>query len=169
MIGGNNIVNAIYNAASINNGTHEQNIYFNNVTYGYFIDGKITNRTTGPDEHYVILGAENSQSGTILYEDERENNQIVAVVVAEATLDNPFIYVNSTTDRTDIYGNITYTINSTQNPNGTFAPRYYIMYAMHNEDNYYTFDTAFDLFEVIPITDLVLKKDGIVEGELVHG
>ncbi len=95
------------------------------MTYGYFINGKITNRTTGPDEHYAILGAENSQSGTILYEDERENNQIVAVVVAEATLDNPFIYANSTTDRTDIYGNITYTINSTQNPNGTFALGYY--------------------------------------------
>ncbi|MCQ2971931.1 MAG: hypothetical protein MJ209_01350 [archaeon] len=27
LIGGNNIANAIYNGASINNGTHEQNIY----------------------------------------------------------------------------------------------------------------------------------------------
>ena len=54
------------------------------------------------------------------------------------------------------------------NPNGTFALGYYAMVAIHNADDYYTYTYEYDLFEIIPITDLVLKKDGVIDGDVVH-
>ncbi len=78
LIGGNNILNGIYNNKDVNN---------------ILIDG------TNP-----VLGAENSNDGALLYQDQREYNQKVNAL----TYNNNNILTN-TTLTTDIYGTVTYT------------------------------------------------------------
>lgn len=171
LIGGNNIANAIYNANPtthiIDGKVYEDSIEFINVTYGFYINGEEVNHTTGDNEHWAIIGAEQSQQGTILYQDDRENNQNVTIIIAAIDEQGNYeIIFNSTNAshqiRTDIYGNISYTINK------TLEPGLYAFSAVHEEDNYYTSTYNYTAMQVIPITDLVLNKTGEINNGVVY-
>ena len=101
LYGGDNILNAIYNSGDSSQIT---------------VDG-VT----------VVDGAENSQGGTIVYQDTREYNQVINIsvydVLKESTID-----VNGLTD---IYGKFTI-------PYEFKDDEWYIISANHPEDNYYT-------------------------------
>ena len=59
---------------------YDANIEFVNVRYGYYINGTETTHVTGENEHWAIIGAEQSKNGTLLYQDARENNQNIEIL-----------------------------------------------------------------------------------------
>ena len=184
LVGGNNIANAIYNTASMDE------IFFYNVSY---ISSK-GQKLTSNDEIHPVNGAEKSKNGSLLYQDSREDNQLVNIIIfrdnsisaSDYNLNSikPFDYNgNSASDKdsfvnilssisdgdvifnktlnTGILGNISINL-SKDNP---IMPGKYILYAQHLEDDYYKEIDTVNQFEVIPLVDIgvdiVSSKDTV--------
>ena len=171
LIGGNNIANAIYNTVSMNQ------IYFYNISY---ISSK-GEKHTGNDEIHPVDGAQNSNDGSLLYQDDREDNQLVNVIIYKY-LDNEddeypilsfdladggFSSLNSIDDesisnviilnqtfRTGILGDIAF--NLSDYIDGPLETGKYLIYAEHYEDDYYKEIDEANEFEIIPIVDLAI-------------
>ena len=143
LVGGDNLINAIYNAQST------MYVTFNNVTY-------ITKRygliTTGMGVKPVD-GAENSMEGTLVYQDSREDYQIINLTV---TGPNGLVYPN-TALRTDIYGNVSVTL-----PKG-LAPGWYNVLSEHPEDNLYKYINNASLFLISDVDIGVTKTSNLDE------
>ena len=142
-IGGNNIANAIYNTAST------EDIYFYNVQY----ESSRGVHTTGENEIHPVLGAENSKNGTLLYQDDREDNQLVEVVVLDNSTGS--IILNESF-KTGILGNITFNLSSKYDE--SLNPGIYSVHAMHVEDPYYKEISNLDDFEIVALVDLSIDK-----------
>ena len=115
-IGGDNILNAIYNKKS------NTDIYLKNVTYAHSKHGNITS----PDDDFYnpVNGATRN---TTLYQDDREDYQLINLTITN-NADNNVEYHNSTL-YTDIYGNVTLIFNE-----GYFKKGVYTVFAEHPED-----------------------------------
>lgn len=142
-IGGNNIANAIYNTAST------EDIYFYNVQY----ESSRGVHTTGENEIHPVLGAENSKNGTLLYQDDREDNQLVEVVVLDNSTGSAIL---NESFKTGILGNITFNLSSKYDE--TLNPGRYSVHAMHVEDPYYKEISNLDDFEIVALVDLSIDK-----------
>ena len=157
LIGGNNIANAIYNTAST------KDIYFYNVSY---ISSKGP-KFTGEDEVHPVVGAENSKNGTLLYQDDREDNQLVNVVVYRNTdsYDGSLGSSSNSIDAQDILVNNTFTtgilgdieFNMSDFVDLPLDIGNYIILAKHFEDDYYKEIDESNEFNVIPIVDLAIN------------
>lgn len=141
--GGDNIVNAIFNTGDLDK------IYFSNITYEAYINGALTNHSTSINEVNPINGAENSNNGALLYQDSRENAQIINVTLINQ--DTGKVILDNIASITDIYGNIGTILSN-------LSPGNYNVTVTHNEDNYYTYISNSTLFTIeegtIPTTDL---------------
>ena len=129
LIGGDNLINGIYN-------THGPDAFkLNNVTYEFYNGNNVVNRTTGVDE-VPVDGWENSNNGTYVYQDDRENNQIINITIKNSN--STIVY--ETSGRSDITGNVYF-----ETPNNLPVGDY-IIDAVHkngspyhpNRDYYYT-------------------------------
>ena len=144
MIGGDNIINAIHNAEDPNQ------IYLYNVTYYHSTTN--TTRTTSQEEIHPRDGVENSEGGKYIYQDDREDLQVINVVVTRDS-DNKVI-LNTTGDdlRTGLYGNVTVTLDPI-----LFAGNYTI-FAEHPDDENYTAISNTTHFEILPHVDVSVTK-----------
>ena len=170
LIGGNNIANAIYNTAST------QDIYFYNVSY---ISSK-GSRITGEDEIHPVVGAQNSNDGSILYQDDREDNQLVNVVIYKASETGEKNTLGSSQSHNGAYSSESINVKGNLNEiilNKTFVTGilgdininmsdyidepleagHYIVFAKHFEDDYYKEIEAENEFNIIPIVDLAIN------------
>ena len=170
LIGGNNIANAIYNTAST------QDIYFYNVSY---ISSK-GSRVTGEDEIHPVVGAQNSNDGSILYQDDREDNQLVNVVIykASGTDDKKSLLSSQAyngakySESLDVEGDLNEIIlnktfvtgilgdiglNVSDYIDEPLKSGHYFVLAKHFEDDYYKEIEAEDEFNIIPIVDLAIN------------
>ena len=160
LIGGNNIANAIYNTASIGD------IYFYNVSY---ISSK-GSKVTGEDEIHPVNGAQNSNDGSLLYQDDREDNQLVNIVIYksaenhknELSISAPSFNEGGSKDivlnktfTTGILGDIKF--NLSDYIDEPLETGNYIVYAKHFEDDYYKEIDGNNEFEIIPIVDLAIN------------
>ena len=161
LIGGNNIANAIYNTAST------KDIYFYNVSYVSSKGPKFT----GEDEIHPVNGAQNSNDGSLLYQDDPEDNQLVNVLIfknpqgtdgnklASSSYDDygdisDNLLVNNTFV-TGILGDIQFNMSDfTSLPLETGN---YIVLAKHFEDDYYKEIDENNEFDIIPIVDLAIN------------
>lgn len=160
LIGGNNIANAIYNSASIDE------IYFYNVSY---ISSK-GQKITGNDEIHPVEGAEKSNNGSLLYQDDREDNQLVNVIIYKDDAGNSRLFMSSSslnigeendfddqiilnkTFTTGILGDIEFNLSDYLDE--PFETGKYHLYAKHFEDDYYKAIDETNEFDIIPILDL---------------
>lgn len=140
--GGNNIANAIYNLGNV------EDIYFYNVTYMTNINGVVQNKTTTDKEIHPVLGAENSENGALLYQDSRENCQIIDVVVKNIETGEEIYEQNHFI--TDIYGDINFSLEGLE-------PGKYIIKVNHYEDFFYKSISNETLFEVLNLVDLEIN------------
>ena len=168
LIGGNNIANAIYNTAST------EDIYFYNVSYISSKGSKIT----GEDEIHPVIGAQNSDDGRLLYQDDREDNQLVNVIIykdleAEKNSSGPLqsfdsadtIELGKGIDSQPIILNKTFTtgilgdiaLNISYYIDEPLETGHYIVFARHFEDDYYKEIDAENEFDIIPIVDLAIN------------
>ena len=153
-IGGDNIINAIYNTGG------SDDIGFTNVTYPFLtLDGQeiIRNTNDGKDPTEVIrpvIGVENSDNGNLLYQDDLENNQIINVLVKDKNgnlaKDINGRDLNFTGLKSDIYGTVTELIPG-------LAPGKYFVEAAHPEDTYYKEIYNLTILRIGP-TDLEINK-----------
>ena len=153
-IGGDNIINAIYNDGGSND------IGFRNVTYPFLtVDGQeiIRNTNDGKDPTEVIhpvMGVENSDNGNLLYQDDLENNQIINVLVKDKNgnlaKDINGRELNFTGLKSDIWGTVTELIPG-------LAPGKYYVEAAHPEDTYYKEIYNLTILKIGP-TDLEINK-----------
>lgn len=152
-IAGDNLINAIHNDGSPNE------IFFHNLTYEH----STGNKTTTIDEINPRDGVENSENGKWLYQDPREDLQIVYVdivhnetgeVVYRNYDPNLLTYsVNGPNDpRTGLYGNITVYLTG-------LNPGNYTVNALHPEDLLYKEISNSTKFEIIPLADLAIVKE----------
>lgn len=151
-IGGDNIINAIYNDGSC------KNIYFYNVTYEHSsTDGG--KRNSGLTKVNPVESAEKSNNGELIYQDSREDLQIINVTVARedymgllgATEINGDV-IQEFSGRTGLYGNISFTLN------GDLKPGTYNVYASHPDDRLYKGIENTTRFEITPQVDLKVTK-----------
>ena len=137
--GGDNIINAIYNDGSPNN------IFFKNVTY----ELSVNNRTnSGPDLVNPVDGVEKSEGGTLVYQDSREDNQNITIVVTH--MESGKVVIN-VTSKTGILGNLTVSKKG-------LLPGNYSVNVTHIEDGLYKFITNMTYFEILPVADLAVEK-----------
>ncbi|WP_295113878.1 CARDB domain-containing protein [uncultured Methanobrevibacter sp.] len=137
--GGDNIINGIYNAKSVNS------ITFNNVNY-VINDDESSIGITG--ETHPVSGVENSNNGKELYQDSLERYQNI---VLEFINNETGKVVRTVTIKTDAYGN--YTLNVTG-----FAPGNYTVKAYHPEDRNYKYIGDVTTFEILPYVDINITK-----------
>ena len=161
LIGGNNIANAIYNTASMDE------IYFYNVSY---ISSK-GKKVTGNEEVHPVDGAQNSNNGSLLYQDDREDNQLVNVIIYNDLQENGKLAMDSElangigedndfngqiimnkTFTTGILGDIEF--NLSDYIDEPLEPGKYHLYAQHFEDDYYKEINETNEFDIVPILDL---------------
>ncbi|MDO5860983.1 MAG: DUF11 domain-containing protein, partial [Methanobrevibacter sp.] len=144
MVGGDNIINAIHNAEDPNQ------IYLYNVTYYHSTTN--TTRTTSKDEIHPRDGVENSEGGKYLYQDDREDLQVINVVVTYD--DDNKVILNTTGDdlRTGLYGNLTVTLDP------VLLAGNYTIFAEHPDDENYTAISNTTHFEIIPYVDVSVSK-----------
>ena len=152
-IGGDNIINAIYN-----DGSHK-NIFFYNVTYEHSSTsgGK---RNSGLEKVNPVESAEKSNNGELIYQDPREDLQIIDVIVAReedtgllgATEINGEV-IKQFNGRTGLYGNISFTLT------GNLKPGKYNVYASHPDDRLYKGIENITSFEISPQVNLKITKD----------
>ena len=151
LVGGDNIINAIFNDGK------PENMFFHNVTYEH----STGNRTTTDKEIHPVDGAEKSQGGKLLYQDSREDYQNVTLsVVKEKNLNSGLLMAPAgiTGDvildgmyKTGLYGNISILLNNLDSGN-------YSVYAEHPEDRLYKQIDNSTTFEIIPQVDLEITK-----------
>lgn len=167
LIGGNNIANAIYNTASIDE------IYFYNVSY---ISSK-GQKTTGKDEIHPVNGAQNSKNGTLLYQDDREDNQLINVIIFKDSQlgeksEFSFHAINNLEDKnienaisgdiilnetfkTGILGDVAFNLSDFIDQ--PLEAGKYLLYAKHIEDDYYKEIDEENQFDIIPLVDLAIN------------
>ena len=172
LIGGNNIANAIYNTAST------KDIYFYNISY---ISSK-GSKLTGENEIHPVNGAQNSKNGNLLYQDDREDNQLVNVLIYKDSgkKNNANSYNNFSESKNlltssnsifntevsqDIVFNKTFTtgilgdiaFNMSDFIDEPLETGKYILSARHFEDDYYKAIDENNEFEIVPIVDLAIN------------
>ena len=140
-VGGDNIINAIHNTAS-NNQIHFLDVtYWNN--YGQSIN-------TGTTVLEPVNGAELSENGTKVYQDDREFEQLIQLMIQHADGE---VILPMTNLITNIYGNVTVTLTKPLRPGN------YSVYAIHPEDWNYKVIENTSAFRVIPYVDISTDKD----------
>ena len=152
LIGGDNIINAIY---------HDDiptSIFFHNVTYEH----STGIRTTTDSEIHPVDGAEKSQGGKVIYQDSREDSQIVSLLIVKNKESNSNILSASRTVsgdvivdtvlKTGLYGNATFLVNDNLSV-GTYS-----VYSEHPEDRLYKQIENETQFRINPQADLELTK-----------
>ncbi len=152
-IGGDNIINAIYNDGSY------KNIFFYNVTYEHSSTsgGK---RNSGLKKVNPVESAEKSNNGELIYQDSREDLQIIDVIVARekdtgllAATQISEDVIQQFNGRTGLYGNISFALT------GDLKPGKYNVYASHPDDRLYKGIENITSFEISPQVDLTITKD----------
>ncbi|MER2013997.1 MAG: hypothetical protein ABS871_05050, partial [Methanobrevibacter sp.] len=147
--GGDNLINAIYNDRTV------EHITFHNVTYyikptQLYPTGK---RTTGPDDIHPVDGVEKSEGGKYLYQDSREDNQVIKVNI---TYDGKKVYEYE--GKTDMYGNVLLSIKKEDLADGQYRVGTYNVFASHPDDTIYTAIENTTLFKVNPHVDVSVTK-----------
>ena len=137
--GGDNILNGIYNAKSIDSLT------FDSVKY--LINDSESNIGTTAQAH-PVEGAKNSKAGTLLYQDPLERYQ---KIILEFINNETGKVVRTETVRTDYEGNYTFDVDG-------FAPGNYTVKAYHPEDRNYKYIGVLTSFEVLPYVDINITK-----------
>ena len=140
-VGGDNIINAIHNTAS------NDQITFHQVTYKNS-HGDVVTTDWGVNP---VNGAEASNDGQLLYQDDRENVQLINITKIVRDEDGEVI-LQQHTDYTNITGEIRYTIRK------PIKPGNYTVYAEHPEDWNYKFIASTAKFEVLGLVDLSTNK-----------
>ena len=155
-IGGDNIINAIHNAQS------NTEITLNNVSYTHSSGDTVITKAV---DQVPKDGAENSQEGRYIYQDDREYLQNITLIVTNEYGD---IIYRSPVDGlvTDLYGQVTVTLKKpvlrrSVVPYPLGAPLdvgdYYV-YAEHPEDWNYKVIKNDNTFKVVAVTDLSIDK-----------
>ena len=151
-IGGDNIINAIYNDGDY------KHIFFLNVTYEHssIAGGK---RNTGDVKINPVASAEESNNGELVYQDSREDLQVIDLIIAREIEADDVLgasisgeVVEKLTGRTGLYGNISFTLSS------GLKPGKYNVYASHKEDRLYKGIQNNTRFEILPHVDLKITK-----------
>ena len=150
-IGGDNIINAIYN-----DGSHK-NIFFYNVTYEHSsVPGG--NRTSGFEKINPVASAEQSKNGKLIYQDSREDLQVVNLIITRERDPGPLMasmsgdIVQEFSGRTGLYGNISFVLS------GNLKSGKYNVYASHPDDRLYKGIENNTRFEISALLDLSIKK-----------
>ena len=149
LVAGDNLINAIYNNKTI------YDIYFHNVTYTlnpteHYPTGI---RTTTPAEIHPVDGVENSLDGRILYQDAREDDQVINVNV---TYKNGLVYEYG--GKTNRYGNVLIALKKENLTDGQFHPGIYTVTAEHPDDDIYTSIRNSTTFTIYPHVDVSVTK-----------
>ena len=153
LVGGDNIINAIYNDGI------PKNMYFHNVTYEH----SLGNRTTTDNETHPVDGAENSQGGKLLYQDPREDYQNVTLsVFRDKSLNSRVLMAPAGVNgdlildgmyKTGLYGNISILLSD------NLTSGDYSVYSEHPEDRLYKQIDNSTKFRITPQADLeIIKK-----------
>ena len=151
-IGGDNIINAIYNDGDY------KHIFFLNVTYEHssIAGGK---RNTGDVKINPVASAEESNNGELVYQDSREDLQVIDLIIAREIEADDVLgasisgeVVEKLTGRTGLYGNISFTLSS------GLKPGKYNVYASHPDDKLYKGIQNNTRFEILPHVDLKITK-----------
>ena len=119
--------------------------------------GKIN---SGLEKVNPVESAEKSNNGKLIYQDSREDLQIIDVVVARE-VDNGLLgaseisgdVIKQFNGRTGIYGNISFTLT------GDLKPGKYNVYASHPDDRLYKGIENSTRFEISPQVNLEITKD----------
>ena len=139
-IGGDNIINGIYNAKGVNDVTFD--------SVGYVINDDESQIKTTSEAH-PVLGAQDG----VLYQDSLERYQpIVVEVISNQTGKTLF----NTTVLTDYEGNSSFKISGSDLL--MFTPGNYTVIAYHPEDRNYKYIITQNTFEVIPDVILSVNK-----------
>ena len=151
-VGGDNIINAIYNDGDI------KKMFFRNVTYEHSTGEK---RTPENENINPVDGAEKSQDGKLLYQDCREDYQDVTLLIVKEKNSNSGLLmapagitgdvIINGTYKTGLYGNTSSLLSN-------LAPGNYSVYADHPEDRLYKQIENSTTFEIIPQVDLQITK-----------
>ncbi|WP_405294591.1 hypothetical protein [Methanobrevibacter sp.] len=156
LIAGDNLINAIYNDwhSPTPQGVVDE-IYFHNVTYTLKPNKLYPTgiKTTTDAEVHPVLGVENSNGGAVLYQDAREDNQVINVNVTYAG-NKVFEYK----DNTDIFGNVLIALKKENLTEGEFHPGIYYVEANHPDDYIYTAIHNSTTFKVLPHVDVSITK-----------
>ena len=149
LVGGDNLINAIYNDRSI------MDISFHNVTYymkpnDLYPTGK---KTTTINETHPVNGVENSRGGLYLYQDAREDNQVIKVNITHGG-NKVYEYEG----KTDMYGNVLLSIKKENLSEGQYRPGVYDVTASHPDDTIYTAIENRTSFRILPHVDVSVTK-----------
>ncbi len=149
LVGGDNLINAIYNDRSI------MDISFHNVTYymkpnDLYPTGK---KTTTINETHPVNGVENSHGGLYLYQDAREDNQVIKVNITHGG-NKVYEYEG----KTDMYGNVLLSIKKENLSEGQYRPGVYDVTASHPDDTIYTAIENRTSFRILPHVDVSVTK-----------
>ena len=152
-IAGDNLINAIHNDGS------PDEIFFYDVTYEHSTGKKTTTR----EEIHPKNGVENSENGKWLYQDPREDYQIVYVDIVHNET-GEVVYRNydpnllgysvygADGNKTGLYGNITVYLVG-------LNPGNYNVNAVHPEDFLYKEISNKTKFKINPVADLAIVKE----------
>ena len=156
LVAGDNLINAIYN--DWHNPTPHgviDEITFHNVTYTLKPNEHYPTgiRTTTSQEVHPVLGVENSQDGKYLYQDAREDNQVIKVNVTYK--DGKVFEYEGKTDR---FGNVLISLKKENLSDGEYRPGVYIVTASHPDDEIYTAIENSTTFKVLPHVDVSVTK-----------
>ena len=151
LVGGDNIINAIYHDDD------PSSIFFHNVTYEH----STGIRTTTDDEVHPVLGAENSMGGSVIYQDCREDMQVITLLIVKNNGTNPDVLGHGSTSgdiisdtelRTGLYGNASFLVD------GILSVGTYYVYSKHPEDRLYKHVENQTHFNINPQGNLEIKK-----------
>lgn len=149
LVAGDNLINAIYNDRDV------YEIYFYNVTYTL----KPTElyptgiKTTTPEELHPVKGVGNSQGGKYLYQDAREDDQVVNINI---TFKDGKVF--EYTGKTNMYGSVAFPITKENMSDGQFHPGVYTLNAEHPNDDIYTYISNSTKFTILPNVDVSVTK-----------
>ncbi len=156
LVAGDNLINAIYNDwhEPTPHGVVDQ-ITFHNVTYTLKPNDLYPTgiKTTTSDEVHPIIGVENSQGGKYLYQDAREDDQLVNINI---TFDDGTVFEYS--GKTNLNGSVAFPITKNNMSDGQFHPGVYTLNAEHPDDYYYTAISNSTTFTVLPHVDVSVTK-----------
>ena len=141
-IGGDNIANAIHNRDA------GSDVVLRNVTYPFYNNGTLINKTTPNEDIYPVIGYENSENGTKIYLDELEDNQVIYYEITNKDT-NKSILIGF--NRTEISGNVTIKLSNLEVGN-------YTVRAHYPETTYYTEIANETIFRIVDPCDLAINK-----------
>ena len=149
LIAGDNLINAIYNNAS----TYD--ISFYNVTYTLKPNDLYPQgvKTTTEEEIHPVDGIDLSDSGRLLYQDAREDDQKITLNI---TYDDNVVF--DYTGQTDMHGNILLAITKENLTDDEFHPGVYTVNALHPDDEWYTAISNSTTFTILPHVDVSVTK-----------